>query len=104
MYDLPTIESVTAKLMTVYDPEFPLVDIYTMWLVYQIHIDSELHIIDILMTLTSPACPAADIIQEMIINVMIELNPTYQTQIELTFEPMWTIEMIKDEDLQRMFM
>jgi metal-sulfur cluster biosynthetic enzyme len=103
-YETPTVESVTEKLMTVYDPEFPLVDIYTMGLIYQIHIDQFQNLISIVMTLTSPACPAADIIQEMMKNVMIELNPYYTTQIELTFDPMRTIEMIKDEDLQRMFM
>ena len=104
MYETPTLQSIIDKLMTVYDPEFPLIDIYTMWLIYQIHVDVSSHTISILMTLTSPACPAADIIQEMIVNVMLELNPLYNTQIEITFEPMRTIQMIKDEDLQRMFM
>jgi metal-sulfur cluster biosynthetic enzyme len=104
MYQTPITENIISKLMTVYDPEFPLVDIYTMGLIYNIDIDEKTNTINILMTLTSPACPAIDMIQEMIINVMLELNPHYKTHIELTFEPMRTIEMIKDEDLQRMFM
>jgi metal-sulfur cluster biosynthetic enzyme len=56
------------------------------------------------MTYTTPACPDGELMQQMIINQLQWSLPTYETIIVLTFEPMWTIKNIKDEDLQRMFM
>jgi len=55
------------------------------------------------MTFTTPACPMAEMIQEMIRNVILEIVPDFSVNIEVTFEPMRTLDMIKDEDLKRMF-
>ena len=91
------------KLQTVYDPEFPMVDIFTLGLIYDITIQEEEKIINILMTFTTAACPMAEMLQEMVRNAVIEVAPAYQIALEVTFDPMRTIEMIKDEDLKRMF-
>lgn len=55
------------------------------------------------MTLTSPSCPAGDIIEQMIRNAIISVYPEYMLEIEVTFEPPRTYEMMKDDDLKRMF-
>ncbi len=86
-----------------YDPEFPLIDIYTMGLIYKITIDTEEHNIHLLMTLTSPSCPAGDIIEQMIRNAIISVYPEWMLEIEITFEPPRTYHMMKDDDLKRMF-
>jgi hypothetical protein len=41
--------------------------------------------------------------QEMMITAIHDVYPEAMINIELTFEPMRTIEMMKDEDLKRMF-
>ncbi|MEI7477492.1 MAG: iron-sulfur cluster assembly protein [bacterium] len=54
---LTTYEIIIEQLQTVFDPEFPFVDIYTMGLIYDIMPDDEKKTIHITMTLTSPSCP-----------------------------------------------
>lgn len=95
------IQSVEDRLKTVYDPEFPLIDIFTLGLIYDIKIKGK--DINILMTFTTPYCPMADMLKEMITNGINEILPDYKVILEVTFDPMWTIEKIKDPDLKRMF-
>lgn len=89
-------------LKEVYDPEFPLVDIFTLWLIYNVEIKK--NNIFILMTLTSPACPLGDMILDMVKSAIITNCPWYEVDVEITFEPMWSPDFIKDEDLKKMFM
>jgi metal-sulfur cluster biosynthetic enzyme len=44
-------------LKTVYDPEFPMIDLYTLGLIYDIKINKTTKIINLLMTYTTPSCP-----------------------------------------------
>ena len=96
-------ETIISQLQWVYDPEFPLIDIWTMGLIYEITIDEDEKSIHILMTLTSPSCPAGDIIEQMIRNAIISVYPEYMLEIQVTFEPPRTYHMMKDDDLKRMF-
>jgi metal-sulfur cluster biosynthetic enzyme len=97
---LPHIE---AQLQTVYDPEFPVVDIWTLGLFYQIDIVEKTRTIALLMTFTTPACPMGEMIEQMTTNAIHEIYPDRQVKITITFDPMWSPKMIKDKDLQRMF-
>lgn len=97
------ITIIEEKLQTVYDPEFPIVDIWTLGLIYDIAVDEENHIVKLLITFTSPSCPAADQIQEQCINVINEALPMFTVNIEITFDPLRSFEKIKDPDLIRMF-
>lgn len=96
-------DKIVEALKTVYDPEFPVVDIYTLGLIYDISYSVEKKEIYILMTLTSPACPVWDMIIDMVKNATKESNPEFTVNAEITFDPMWSPDMIKDEDLKRMF-
>lgn len=166
--EFPTEDDVINCLRTVVDPEFPLVDIYTMGLIYNIKIKAKIEenklqmgekvkmdnvrevrcleseptnshlasesqklqgsaqhnvvieetgerddewfvsygdrgqiIID--MTLTTPACPAADYLPEQAKNSVQIMYPEFEVILNLVRDPTWTIAMIKDEDLKRMF-
>jgi len=99
-----TVHDIEEKLKTVYDPEFPMIDIYTLWLIYNVDFLSEDKKVNILMTFTTPFCPMADMLKEMVTNAVLEVVPGAAVTIEITFEPTWNQTMIKDEDLQRMFM
>lgn len=100
---ITTYEIVVEQLETVFDPEFPLVDVYTMGLIYDITHDDEGKHIVITMTFTSPSCPAAELIETMIRNAISERLPEYTVDIEIVWDPAWNYKMMKDEDLQRMF-
>lgn len=102
--DMSTYEMVVQQLESVFDPEFPLIDIYTMGLIYDIAIDEEKEIITITMTFTSPSCPARETIEQMIYNSISERLPSYIVNILIVREPTRNYKMMKDEDLQRMFL
>ena len=97
------LEKIEQALQTVYDPDFPLVDIYTLGLIYEVKVDEEEERVDILMSFTTPACPMADYIIESTRNAVLLVVPDYEVKIEITFDPMRGPQMIRDEDLQRMF-
>lgn len=90
-------------LQTVYDPDFPLVDIYTLWLIYTIDINEENKKILITMSFTTPICPMADYLLESVKTAALTVAWDYEIDVKTTFDPMWTPEMIRDEDLKRMF-
>jgi metal-sulfur cluster biosynthetic enzyme len=95
-------QQVIDALMTVYDPEFPLIDIWTMGLIYEIEILEDTKMVNLTMTLTTPACPAADYITESAAN-SIQDRYDYECSVIMTFEPSWTIDMIKDDDFKKIF-
>ena len=95
-------ENIIDILKTVYDPEVPILDIYSMGLIYDVKINQDN--VDITMTLTSPACPMWDMILEMVKNSITEKYPNANVNINLTFEPAWEPKMIKDEDIREMFL
>ena len=53
-------EKIVEVLHTIYDPEIP-VDIYELGLIYDVFIN-ENYDVKILMTLTSPNCPVAEVL------------------------------------------
>ena len=95
--------SVEQSLQTVFDPDFPLVDIYTLGLIYSIDINEEAKKIRIVMSFTTPVCPMAEYLLESVKNAALIPAPDYEVEVETTFDPMWSPKMIRDKDLQRMF-
>ena len=97
-------EKVIEKLKTVYDPEFPLVDMYTLGLIYDIILKENKKVCDLTMTFTTPTCPMADMIMELVKNAVLDIIPDWKVNINISFEPMRDPSMIKDPDLQKMFL
>lgn len=97
------LDTIQGQLETVYDPEFPVIDIWTLGLIYEITINEDDELIYILMTFTTPACPMGDMIKQMTENAVLEVYPARQVELEITFDPLRSPSMIRDEDLQRMF-
>jgi len=87
-------DEVLATLQTVHDPEIP-VNIYELGLVYEIKINEGK--VDIVMTLTAPACPVAG---EIIFEVQSKLEAiegVADVHVQLTFDPPWNKEMMSEE-------
>lgn len=97
-------EKIIEKLKTVYDPEFPLVDMYTLGLIYSIDLKEKNKVCDVTMTFTTPTCPMADMIMELVKNAVLDMIPDWEVSIIISFEPMRNPSMIKDSDLQKMFL
>ena len=90
-------------LKTVYDPEFPMVDLYTLWLIYDIKVDESKQIVNILMTYTTITCPLGDMLQQLCKNAILDKFPDFEINIDITFEPLRSTDMIKDKDIQKLF-
>jgi FeS assembly SUF system protein len=88
-------EQVIQALKQVYDPEIP-VDIYALGLIYEITI-YPVNNVHILMTLTSPSCPAAELIPGQAETNIRAISGVNEVQVELTFEPPYSQEMMSEE-------
>lgn len=82
-------------LREVYDPEIPI-NVYDLGLIYDIKV-KENGFIHITMSLTSPTCPTAEYIQEMITSAVSAVQGVSEVEIELTFEPRWTPDRVSDD-------
>ena len=90
--DLKT--EVTAAIKKVYDPEIP-VDVYELGLIYEVTL-MPLNKVYVLMTLTSPSCPAAEVIPDEIKQRISEVEGVDDVEIELTFDPPYSQDMMSE--------
>jgi metal-sulfur cluster biosynthetic enzyme len=87
---------VMKRLATVIDPELRI-DIVALGLIYEVILVEEF--VRVRMTLTTPGCPLAPVIEAMVKEAMTGL-PGFDRQkliIDLTFDPPWTPEMMSLE-------
>ncbi|GJM28132.1 MAG: SUF system Fe-S cluster assembly protein [Cyclobacteriaceae bacterium] len=95
MSEEPSIkEKVVDALKSVYDPEIP-VDVYELGLIYEINV-YPVDNVYILMTLTSPACPAAEIIPVEVEEKVKGIKGVNDVKVELTFDPPYTQDMMSE--------
>ena len=87
-------EEVIAMLRDVYDPEIP-VNIFELGLVYDVKVD-ETDAIQIVMTLTSPMCPVAEILPVEIETRAREIEGVRDVQIALVWDPPWNPDMMSE--------
>ncbi len=91
--------SMEAKIVevikTIYDPEIP-VNIYDLGLIYEVYVgdDNEVRIV---MTLTSPNCPVAESLPEEVVEKVQAIEGVKDVELNLTFDPPWSKDMLSDE-------
>ncbi len=82
-----TPDGVMRELATILDPEFGL-SIVELGLIYDVQItDTQLIAV---MTLTSPHCPAGDVIMEGVRSVLERIGGARTPDVQLTWTPPWT--------------
>ena len=82
-------------LRQVYDPEIPI-NVWDLGLIYELKVDSEGNAY-VKMTLTTPGCPIAGIIENQIYDAVSEVPGVRSVKVDLVFDPPWTPERISDE-------
>lgn len=87
-------EKVIAALKTVYDPEIP-VDIYELGLIYEITV-FPLNNVHILMTLTSPSCPSAEVIPAEVKDKVENIEEVNEVTVEITWDPPYSQDMMSE--------
>ena len=90
-------KSIVNALKTIYDPEIP-VDIYELGLIYEIKINEDRHA-TIVMTLTSPSCPVAESLPLEVQEKAAGVEGISSAEIDLTWEPTWDKDMMREEAL-----
>ena len=88
-------ETVIGVLKTIYDPEIP-VDIWTLHLIYGLDVDEEGNV-KVVMTVTAPNCPVAEVLPAEVQKRLRAIMGVRNVDVELTFEPAWSIDMLSDE-------
>ena len=93
----PTADPVDieAALRTVHDPEIP-VNIYDLGLIYACEMDHDGNL-DVIMTLTAPACPVAGEMPQQIADVLAALDCVGKVRVTLTWDPPWTTERMSED-------
>ncbi len=88
-------EKMIEQIKRVYDPEIP-VDIYELGLIYSLTVDDQGKA-DVIMTLTSPACPVAGSLPLEVQERLLELDFVNDVELKLVWEPAWNKERMSDE-------
>lgn len=84
-----------AALKEVNDPELML-NIYDLGLVYKADISDEGDVL-IEMTLTSPLCPMADMMPQMVAQRVALLDGVREVSVFLVWEPVWTMDRMSED-------
>lgn len=88
-------EAVVRVIRTVYDPEIP-VNIYELGLIYNIVVTPD-NVVEIDMTLTAPACPAAGIIPGEVEAKVRSIPGVIDVIVDVVWDPPWTQEMMSED-------
>lgn len=88
-------DRIIENIKTVFDPEIP-VNIYELGLIYEIDI-KENNDVEVTMTLTSPACPAAGQLPSEVETKTRMASGVKDVKVEVTFDPPWDYSMMTDE-------
>lgn len=89
-----TVTDLINSFKDVYDPEVS-VNIYDLGLIYEIDVNKEGKV-NILMTLTSPFCPAGDEIINDIVAAAYGAGAD-DVEVNITFQPEWGPDKISEE-------
>ena len=92
-----TKQPVRQALAKVIDPELQI-DIVSLGLIYNVKIEGKNKVV-IRMTLTTPGCPLAPVIDEMVREALYGLveDTEQDVIVNLTFDPPWVPEMMTEE-------
>jgi FeS assembly SUF system protein len=86
--------AIVDALRRVFDPEVP-VNIYELGLIYDILVDAS-NVVGIRMTLTAPACPAAQFLPADVKRRVAEVPGVSDVRVDVVWDPPWTRDKMSD--------
>ena len=86
--------AVIDALRRVFDPEIP-VNIYDLGLIYDIFADAT-GVVGIRMTLTAPACPAAQFLPTEVKRRIAEIPDVSDVKVDVVWDPPWDRDRMSD--------
>lgn len=96
----PLWADIDKVLREVYDPEIP-VNIYELGLIYGVLIkdvegEEGQHDIEVVMSLTSPACPVAQEMPSWVQNAIFPIEGVRHVDVEIIWDPPWDPSMMAE--------
>ena len=88
-------EKIILEIKKVYDPEIP-VNIYELGLIYKLDVDQVNKKANIEMTLTSPNCPVADSLPNLVKEKVLKVEGIESVDLKLVWSPPWTKDMMSE--------
>ena len=88
-------EAVVDALRSVHDPEIP-VNIYDLGLIYRLDVADD-GSVDIDMTLTTPHCPVAEAMPQMVREAVLGVDGVADVEVQLVWEPSWSPAQMSDD-------
>ena len=85
---------IVKALSTVFDPEIP-VNIYELGLIYDVIVDAS-SVVGIRMTLTAPACPAAQFLPEQVKKTIAAIPGVTDVKLDVVWDPPWDRSRMSD--------
>ena len=93
-----TSEELLEALVPVQDPELRL-SIVDLGLVYDTRMDDQ-GIVDVTITLTTPACPLGPLILGQIQDTLMDKDGVKDVNVEITFHPPWDPKTMASDDIK----
>ena len=87
-------EKIIKEIKKIYDPEIP-VNIYELGLIYNIKINEDRKV-NIEMTLTSPNCPVAESLPNMVKENILKVAGVEDVELTLVWDPPWTKDKMSE--------
>lgn len=87
-------EQIIEQLHSVYDPEIP-VDIYALGLIYEVGVQDD-GAVRIQMTLTSPMCPAAEMLPGEVETKARGVDGVTSVALDLVWDPPWSPDKMSE--------
>lgn len=86
--------AVMAAIKTVFDPEIP-VNIHELGLIYAVIVDRD-GVVGVRMTLTAPACPAAQWLPNQVREAVKRVDGVTDARVDVVFDPPWTKDRMSE--------
>tara|TARA_B100000965_G_scaffold213755_1_gene178632 strand:+ start:3493 stop:3843 length:351 start_codon:yes stop_codon:yes gene_type:complete len=87
-------KNIIKEIKKIYDPEIP-VNIYELGLIYNIQIKEDKKV-NIEMTLTSPNCPVAESLPNMVKENILKVEGVKDVDLKLVWDPPWTKDKMSE--------
>ena len=87
-------EKIIDEIKKIFDPEIP-VNIYELGLIYNIDVNGDKKVY-IEMTLTSPNCPVAESLPNMVKENILKVPDVKDVDLKLVWDPPWTKEKMSE--------
>jgi len=87
-------EPLQRAMKTVFDPEIP-VDIWELGLIYDVFVTAD-GVAAIRMTLTAPACPAAQVLPGQVADAARSVPGVTDARVDVVWEPAWSRDRMSE--------